>query len=119
MSLNGKIAIVSAAGRGIGKGIAIALAKAGADVVVNSYGTDTTSGTVAAVEAEGAKALGFPGDITKPDVMLACVDAAIKTFGHVDILVNNVGAGPKKVRRRNRVHSAWRRCSGMHSTART
>ncbi len=96
MSLKGKTAIVSAAGRGIGKGIAIALAKAGADVVVNSYGADTTAATVAAVQAEGAKALAFPGDITKPDVMLACVDAAIKTFGHVEILVNNVGAGPKE-----------------------
>lgn len=97
-ALQGKTAIVSAAGRGIGKGIAIALARAGANVVVNSYGQDTTAGTVQAVEAEGAKALGFPGDITKPEVMLACVDAALKTFGRVDILVNNVGAGPKEGR---------------------
>src|SRR5512137_2469960 len=93
--LEGKVAIVTAAGRGIGKGIALALAKAGARVVVNSWGEETTAGTVAAVRALGAEALGFPGDITRPDVMLAAVDAATRTFGRVDILVNNVGAAPK------------------------
>ena len=96
MSLQGKTAIVTAAGRGIGKGIALALAGAGANVVVNSWGQETTAGTVAAVEALGAQALGFPGDITHPDVMLAAVDAALQRFGAIDILVNNVGAGPKE-----------------------
>jgi len=95
MTLAGKTAIVTAAGRGIGKGIAIALARAGANVVVNSWGEETTRGTADAVRAEGTNALAFPGDITHPDVMLAAVDAAIEAFGRIDILVNNVGAGPK------------------------
>ncbi len=96
MSLQGKTAIVTAAGRGIGKGIALALARAGANVVVNSWGADTTAATAAEVEAAGAKALAFPGDITSAEVMLATVDAALQQFGRVDILVNNVGAGPKE-----------------------
>ncbi|MCR9279402.1 MAG: SDR family oxidoreductase [Pseudomonadaceae bacterium] len=94
-ALTGKTAIVSAAGRGIGRGIAIALANAGANVVVNSWSPDKVADTVAACEAAGAKALGFPGDITEPDVMLACLEAGENAFGDIDILVNNVGAGPK------------------------
>lgn len=96
MSLEGKTAIVTAAGRGIGKGIALALARAGANIVVNSWGSETTAATTAEVEAAGTQALAFPGDITKAEVMLATVEAALKRFGQVDILVNNVGAGPKE-----------------------
>lgn len=93
--LAGRVAIVSAAGRGIGQGIALALARAGAAVLVNSWGRETTAATVAAIEAAGGTAYGFPGDITDPAVMLAAVDAAVERFGRVDILVNNVGAAPK------------------------
>ena len=93
--LSGKVALVTAAGRGIGRGIAISLAQAGAHVVVNSYSTDTTSATVEAVTDQGVKGLGVPGDITDPQQMLAMREAALDEFGQIDILVNNVGAGPK------------------------
>ena len=93
--LAGQVAIVTAAGRGIGQGIALALARAGASVLVNSWGQETTAATVAAIQAEGGQAHAFPGDITAPDVMLAAVEAAIARFGRLDILVNNVGAAPK------------------------
>jgi len=95
-ALEGRVAIVTAAGRGIGRGIALALAKAGARVLVNSWGHDTTAATVAAISERGGEALAFPGDITRPDVMLAAVDAALAAFGRIDILVNNVGAAPKQ-----------------------
>lgn len=95
MNLKGSTAIVTAAGRGLGRGIALALAEAGANVVVNSYSEDTTASTTSAVEACGVRALGFPGDITEPEVMLALIDKATAEFDRVDILVNNVGAGPK------------------------
>jgi meso-butanediol dehydrogenase/(S,S)-butanediol dehydrogenase/diacetyl reductase len=95
MRLEGKVAIVTAAGRGIGKGIALELAAAGADVVVNSYGEETTAATAAAVEAAGRRALAVPGDITRPDRILELVERSLETFGRIDILVNNVGAGPK------------------------
>jgi NAD(P)-dependent dehydrogenase (short-subunit alcohol dehydrogenase family) len=94
--LNGEVAIVTAAGRGIGKGIALALARAGARVVVNSWAAETTAATVDEARKLGAEALGFPGDITRPAVMLDAVDAALKAFGRIDILVNNVGAAPKE-----------------------
>lgn len=93
--LKGKVAIVTAAGRGIGRGIALRLAEAGADLVVNSYGEDTTRSTAEAVEATGRKALQVPGDITDPEKMLELTERALETYGQIDVLVNNVGAGPK------------------------
>ena len=96
MELEGKVALVSAAGRGIGRAIAVALAEAGARVVVNSYGEETTEATAKAVEDAGSRALAFPGDITRAPVILDCVQAALDAFGQIDILVNNVGAGPKE-----------------------
>lgn len=94
-TLAGKTALVTAAGRGIGQGIAKALAEAGADVVVNSFSQETTAKTVALVEQQGRQALAVVGDITDPLKMLGMRDAAIERFGQIDILVNNVGAGPK------------------------
>ncbi len=95
MNLEGKTALVTAAGRGIGRGIAIALAEAGANVVVNSYGDDTTRATADAVEACGRSAFAFAGDITDPETIQACFRAGTDAFGQIDILVNNVGAAPK------------------------
>ncbi|MDA1076577.1 MAG: SDR family NAD(P)-dependent oxidoreductase [Proteobacteria bacterium] len=89
-------AIVTAAGRGIGRGIALALADAGANLVVNSYTDETTAATAQAARERGAKVLALPGDITDAAVINACVEAAVMEFGSVDILVNNVGAGPKE-----------------------
>lgn len=95
MSLDNRTAIVSAAGRGIGKGIAKTLAAAGATVIVNSYGQDTTQSTVDEIKADGGRAVGMPGDITDPNRILEVVQATLDEFGKIDILVNNVGAGPK------------------------
>ncbi len=95
-SLDNKVAIVTAAGRGIGQGIALKLAEAGAKVVVNSYSPDRTAETTKAAQERGVEALAVPGDVTAPEVMLDLVAQAIARFGHIDILVNNVGAGPKE-----------------------
>ena len=95
MKLKDNVAIVTAAGRGIGRGIAIELAREGASVVVNSYGEETTASTVAAIMEAGGNAVGLPGDVTSPEIMLALRDKALAEFGQIDILVNNVGAGSK------------------------
>ena len=95
MKLSNKVAIVTAAGRGIGRSIALCLAEEGADVVVNSYSQDTTTRTAGEVQALGRRALAMPCDITKPDAITHVVQETLNTFGKVDILVNNVGAGPK------------------------
>ena len=95
MKLSNKVAIVTAAGRGIGRSIALCLAEEGADVVVNSYSQDTTTRTAGEVQALGRRALAMPCDITKPDAITRVVQETLNTFGKIDILVNNVGAGPK------------------------
>ena len=94
-SLKNRIAIVSAAGRGIGKGIALNLARAGATVIVNSYSRETTENTVDEIIASGGEAKAKPGDITRPELMLEITEQIIQEFGQIDILVNNVGAGSK------------------------
>ena len=95
MKLNSKVAIVSAAGRGIGKGIALSLASAGATVIVNSYSEGTTQSTVEAIKHAGGTAKGMAGDITDPYKIMDVVNATLKDYGKIDILINNVGAGPK------------------------
>ncbi len=95
MKLEGKVALVTAAGRGIGKGIALALAREGARLVVNSFAADTTAATVAEIAAQGVDVVSLVGDITDPNKILEMRNLALDSFGQIDILVNNVGAGPK------------------------
>ena len=75
MKLNDRVAIVSAAGRGIGRAIAMALASEGATVIVNSYGEDTTQSTVNVINDAGGKAVGMAGDITDPYRIMEVVKA--------------------------------------------
>ncbi|MBL9172190.1 MAG: SDR family oxidoreductase [Verrucomicrobiales bacterium] len=91
MQLQEKSAIVTGSARGIGQGIALALAREGAAVVVNGLTTDSCSETVNQITAAGGRAIGVGGDVSKAPDVEALVDAAIKHFGGVDILVNNAG----------------------------
>jgi len=95
MNLEGQVALVTAAGRGIGRGIAESLAEAGASLVINSYSEATVRETAALCEAKGARVEICTGDITDRDKMIEMREQALSTFGQIDILVNNVGAGPK------------------------
>lgn len=94
MRLENKTAIVTAAGRGIGRAIALCLAEEGANVVVNSFHTETTAQVAAEIKALGRQVLAIAGDITQIDPINQVVEDTIKTFGGIDILVNNVGGGP-------------------------
>lgn len=94
MRLENKIAVVTAAGRGIGRAIALCLAGEGANVVVNSFHKETTAGVAAEVEALGRQALAIAGDISTIDTINRVIDDTMRTFGKIDILVNNVGGGP-------------------------
>jgi len=100
MRLEGKVAIVTAAGRGLGRGIALCLAKEGADIVVNSFHEETTARVADEIKASGRRVLGIAGDITTTDKMAQVAQETLNTFGKIDILVNNVGGGrmtPKEV----------------------
>lgn len=92
MDLTGKVALVTGASRGIGQAVAVELAKAGADVIVNYIGNEAVAQeTVEKVEALGRKALKIKADVGNADEVQAMVDEAHAAFGHIDVLVNNAG----------------------------
>ncbi|EHR52040.1 short-chain alcohol dehydrogenase like protein [Saccharomonospora marina XMU15] len=89
--LTGKVAVVTGAGRGIGAATALALAQAGADVVISSRTTEQLEAVAAKVADTGRKAHAVPADLADPANAAALADAAVETFGRLDIVVNNVG----------------------------
>jgi NAD(P)-dependent dehydrogenase (short-subunit alcohol dehydrogenase family) len=90
-SLEGKIAIITGAGRGLGRAMAIRFAACGADVVAASRTAAQLEETAGEVRKSGRKCLVQPTDVSRSDQVNAMVAAAIKEFGKVDILVNNAG----------------------------
>ncbi len=91
MKLSGKVAIVSGSGRGIGRAVALKLAAEGASVVVNDLDAATAEDTAAAIRAAGGKAAVCAGSVTEPDFGDRFVQAALDSFGGLDIIVNNAG----------------------------
>ncbi len=89
--VDGKVAVVTGAGRGIGKAIALTLAEAGADVVLVARTREQIEHTAEEVHKLKRKALVIPVDVTQEDQVKKVIDQAISQFGKVDILVNNAG----------------------------
>jgi len=88
--LGGKAAIVTGAGRNIGRAIALALAAGGAAVVVNARSNQAETDAVAGeIEAQGGRALSFLADVADPAAVETMAAAAVARFGRIDILVNN------------------------------
>ncbi|WP_319445509.1 MULTISPECIES: SDR family NAD(P)-dependent oxidoreductase [unclassified Mycobacterium] len=90
-TLDGKVAIVSGSGRGIGREIALKLASEGAKVVVNDLDAEPAKDTVAAIESAGGQAVTCVGSVTDADFGERFVQAAVDDFGGLDIIVNNAG----------------------------
>ena len=91
MTLNGKVALVTGAAQGIGRGIALRLANEGADIAIVDIHTDKMDDVAAEVEALGRKATTFKADISNRAEVYAAVEHADKTLGGLDIMVNNAG----------------------------
>lgn len=92
MQLTDKVALVTGASRGIGRAIALLMAKQGADVVVNYSGSEgAAQETVDAIVAMGRKAIKIKANVGNAEEVAAMVDEAHTTFGRIDILVNNAG----------------------------
>ncbi len=96
--LDGKIAVVTGASAGIGQGVAIGLAQAGADVVVNFRADSSREGaevTREGIETAGRRALLVEADMTDPAAIASLFTQTFDAFGGIDILVNNAGIGGK------------------------
>lgn len=92
MKLEGKVALVTGASRGIGREIALGLAKQGADVVVNYSGSEERANQVVAeIKELGRNAIAVQCDVSNSESVANMVKATIDTFGKLDILVNNAG----------------------------
>ena len=92
MKLQGKVALVTGASRGIGRAIAVRLGQDGAAVIVNYSGNhEAARETVSAIEAASGRALAVQGDVGKVGDIQRLFDAAFEHFGRLDILVNNAG----------------------------
>lgn len=92
MAINGKVALVTGAGQGIGRAIALRLANDGADIAIADVNDEKMQAVAAEVRAAlGRKATTFKADVSKRDSVYAAVDHAEKELGGFDIIVNNAG----------------------------
>lgn len=93
-SLEGKVAVVTGGSRGIGRAAALAMADAGAHVVVSSRKIADLEGVAEEISARGVKGRAIAAHVGKMDDSRALVDQVVKEFGRLDILVNNAGTNP-------------------------
>ena len=95
--LSGKVALVTGGNGGIGKGIALGLARAGANIAVAARNQDKSARAVAELEALGIQAISIRCDVTDGDDVNAAVAACVERFGGLDIVINNSGINVRKL----------------------
>ena len=91
LGLRGKVALVTAASKGIGRGIADELAAEGADVAICARGKAALDEAVESLQGKGVRAVGIPADAARPEEVEAVVRGTMDAFGRIDVLVNNAG----------------------------
>jgi 7-alpha-hydroxysteroid dehydrogenase len=96
LKLDGQVAIITGAGRGVGRGIASVLAEAGATIVGTARTPGEVNDTVATIEKAGGRAVALLGDVIKREDSERIVKTTIERFGRIDILVNNAGGSDYK-----------------------
>ena len=114
--LNGKVAVVTGSGRGIGQAIALRLAGAGAAVVVNDLDDGPAAETMAKIQDIGGRSIVCNGDVVAPDFGNRIVDVALEGLGGLDIIVNNAGYIWNTTIQRN-TDEQWQAMLDVHATA--
>ena len=94
LGIEGKVALVTAGSRGLGRATAEALAAEGARLVLSARGEESLAATVSSLRAAGAEVMSVVADVTEPDVPARLVGAAVERFGAIDIVVANAGGPP-------------------------
>ena len=115
-SLEGKVALVTGAGRGIGEAIALKLAGEGAKIVVNDLDVEPAEATAKMINDAGGEAMACAGDVVKPDLCEKLVATAVDGFGGLDIIVNNAGYTWDNVIQKMS-DEQWRAILDVHLTA--
>ena len=116
MNLDNKIAIVTGAGQGIGKAIAIRLAEAGADVAIMDLNTDAAKSVAREIESIGRRSLPIQADVSQSKDVNAAVEQVISTFDRVDILVNNAGIAGRTLPLTDLEEADWNAVIGVNLT---
>ncbi len=115
--LNGKVAVITGGGQGIGEGIAKAYAESGAAVVVAARHVDRVQRVADEINANGGRALAVPTDVTDRAALVALADAAVAEFGGLDIWVNNAGGSTVRSPLVKLDASDWEACLSLNLTA--
>lgn len=116
-SLEGQVAVVTGAGRGIGAGIAKDFAKAGAKVVVAARRTNEIEAVAEAIRKGGGEAIAVTTDVTDDTALDALARAAVDTFGKLTIWVNNAGGSPMRMPIRELPRDEWDRTIALNLTS--
>ena len=114
MRLKGKVALVTGAGRGIGRAIALLFAKEGADMAVNDIEPSSAKETVKTIEQMGRRSIGVIADISEVNEVELMVNRVIQELGGVHILVNNAGIGPQILPTTEQSLEYWDRVIKVH-----
>jgi NAD(P)-dependent dehydrogenase (short-subunit alcohol dehydrogenase family) len=116
MTVNGKIAMVTGAGSGIGRATALALLREGYAVVLVGRRRDALERTAAEAGPDGPRALVAPADVSDPESVRALFDATRAAFGRLDLLFNNAGTGAPAVPLEDLTFEQWRRVVDVNLT---
>lgn len=116
MKLNDRIAIVTGAGQGIGKAIALRLANAGADVAIMDINLSAAEAAARDIEDVGRKTLPLQADVSQASAVNTAVAQVLSTFGRVDILVNNAGIAGRTLPLTELEETDWNAVMGVNLT---
>jgi len=114
--LDGKVALITGAGRGIGAGCAEILSQAGARVVVSDFLDEQGKGVAAGIVRSGREAIYHHLDVTREEQWLSAIETTVQTFGALDVLVNNAGVASVGLME-NTTLREWRRVMGINAEA--